>query len=99
MKKTIWFYQDLKETLKQELDFVNEGRNGERCADELKHLSYVYVPEIHWDFTTKVNLFSDNSCSVYGRLWLCSPPVGGGGVLPRILGRGVPRRFLNPNLI
>ena len=79
MKKTIWFYQDLKETLKQELDFVNEGRNGERCADELKHLSYVYVPEIHWDFTTKVNLFSDNSCSVYGRLWLCSPPGGGGG--------------------
>ena len=44
----------MKETLKEELDFIHEGHNGERCADELKHLSYVYVPEIHWDLTTKV---------------------------------------------
>ena len=27
------------------------------------------------------------------------PPGGGGGVLPRILDRGVPRRFVNPNPI
>lgn len=45
----------MRETLKQELDFVNEGHNGERCAEELKHLSYVYVPKIHWDLTTKVS--------------------------------------------
>ena len=44
----------MRETLKQELDFVNEGHNGERCAKELKHLSYVYVPEVHWDLTSKV---------------------------------------------
>ena len=50
------FVQDMKETLKQELDFVREGYNGERCADELKHLSYVHVPEIHWDLTSKVSL-------------------------------------------
>ena len=27
------------------------------------------------------------------------PPGGGGGVLPRILDRGVPRRFVDPNPI
>lgn len=61
-----WVLDDLKETLKQELDFVNEGRNGERCADELKHLSYVYVPEIHWDFTTKRVLTAEfvDACNV-----------------------------------
>jgi len=48
-----WILDDMKETLKEELDFIHEGHNGERCADELKHLSYVYVPEIHWDLTTK----------------------------------------------
>ena len=42
--------------MKQELDFVHEGHNGERCAEELKHLRYVYVPEIHWDLTTKVRI-------------------------------------------
>ena len=48
--------QDIQATLRQELDFVHEGHNGERCADELKHLSYVYVPKIHWDLTTKVRV-------------------------------------------
>ena len=55
MIKFLIFFQDMRETLKQELDFVNEGHNGERCAEELKHLSYVYVPKIHWDLTTKVS--------------------------------------------
>ena len=46
----------MQETLKEELDFIHEGHNGERCAEELKHLPYVYVPEIHWDLTTKVRI-------------------------------------------
>ena len=54
--------QDLQETLREELDFVHEGHNGERCAEELKHLSYVYVPEIHWDLTTKVRSLFDSLC-------------------------------------
>jgi len=48
-----WVFKDLKETLAQELDFLNEGRNSERCAKELKHLSYIYVPKVYWDFSTK----------------------------------------------
>jgi len=48
-----WILQDLKETLAKELDFENEGRNGERCSRELSHLPYVYVPQIDWNLTSK----------------------------------------------
>jgi ABC1 atypical kinase-like domain len=44
----------MKSTLAQELDFENEGRNGERCYRELKPLSYIHVPAIYWDKTSKV---------------------------------------------
>ncbi|XP_033755461.1 uncharacterized aarF domain-containing protein kinase 5-like [Pecten maximus] len=48
-----WALQDLKGTLELELDFINEGKNGERCLKDLQHLNYVYVPKIYWDMTTK----------------------------------------------
>lgn len=38
----------------QELDFVNEGKNAERCADDLRHLDYIYVPKVYWDYTNSV---------------------------------------------
>uniref|UniRef100_A0A2K6K4H2 AarF domain containing kinase 5 n=1 Tax=Rhinopithecus bieti TaxID=61621 RepID=A0A2K6K4H2_RHIBE len=44
-----WVLQDLKGTLAQELDFENEGRNAERCAQELAHFPYIVVPRVHWD--------------------------------------------------
>lgn len=47
-----WVLDDLKSSLAQELDFVNEGKNGERCARDLKNLSFVYVPKILWDYCT-----------------------------------------------
>ncbi|XP_061197796.1 uncharacterized aarF domain-containing protein kinase 5-like isoform X2 [Saccostrea echinata] len=47
-----WALQDLKDTLEQELDFVNEGKNSERCQSDLGHLKYVYVPKVHWDKTS-----------------------------------------------
>lgn len=46
--------QDLKGTLAQELDFENEGRNAERCAQELAHFPYIVVPRVHWDKSSKV---------------------------------------------
>jgi len=46
----------LKGTLAEELDFEHEAHNGERCAKDLGHFSYIYVPKINWDLTTKVNL-------------------------------------------
>lgn len=55
----ICLLQDLKETLAQELDFENEARNSERCAEELKHLSFVSVPKVFWEQTSKVSLLMD----------------------------------------
>ncbi|XP_045417151.1 uncharacterized aarF domain-containing protein kinase 5 isoform X7 [Lemur catta] len=49
-----WVLQDLKGTLAQELDFKNEGRNAERCAQELGHFRYLVVPRVHWDKSSKV---------------------------------------------
>lgn len=50
------FLQDLKGTLAQELDFENEARNSERCAEELKHFPFVVVPKVFWEQTSKVRL-------------------------------------------
>ncbi|KAM6148282.1 putative aarF domain-containing protein kinase 5 [Rhynchocyon petersi] len=54
-----WVLQDLKGTLAQELDFEKEGRNAERCARDLQHFSYVVVPRVHWDKTSKRVLTAD----------------------------------------
>ena len=56
--------QDLKETLRQELDFEQEGRNGEQCRLDLRHLDYVYVPQVLWDMTSKVSLEHDQQGEV-----------------------------------
>ncbi|XP_065149406.1 uncharacterized aarF domain-containing protein kinase 5 isoform X3 [Paramisgurnus dabryanus] len=48
-----WVLQDLKGTLAQELDFENEGKNSERCAEELKNFKFIVVPKVFWDFTSK----------------------------------------------
>ncbi|XP_059485051.1 uncharacterized aarF domain-containing protein kinase 5 isoform X3 [Neocloeon triangulifer] len=47
-----WVLDELKGTLQQELDFLHEGKNSERCAKDLKHLPFVYVPKVHWDLST-----------------------------------------------
>lgn len=48
-----WVLKDLKDTLAQELDFENEARNSERCAEELKHFKFIYVPKVYWEQTSK----------------------------------------------
>ncbi|XP_062385093.1 uncharacterized aarF domain-containing protein kinase 5 isoform X4 [Sardina pilchardus] len=48
-----WVLKDLKGTLAQELDFENEGKNSERCAEELKHFKFIVVPKVFWDYTSK----------------------------------------------
>lgn len=47
-------YQELKNTLAEELDFENEGRNSERCAEDLKQFPFIHIPAVHWDKTSKV---------------------------------------------
>ncbi|KAJ9579951.1 hypothetical protein L9F63_004424, partial [Diploptera punctata] len=47
-----WVLLDLRDTLAQELDFINEGKNGERCAKELSKFPFIYVPKVLWNFTS-----------------------------------------------
>lgn len=50
-----WIIRDIRKNLEKELDFVNEGKNSEKCAKDLAKFSYVYVPRVRWDLTnTKV---------------------------------------------
>ncbi|KAM9737935.1 putative aarF domain-containing protein kinase 5 [Menidia menidia] len=48
-----WVLKDLKGTLAEELDFENEARNSERCAEELRHFQFVVVPKVYWEQTSK----------------------------------------------
>uniref|UniRef100_A0A673AKJ2 ABC1 atypical kinase-like domain-containing protein n=1 Tax=Sphaeramia orbicularis TaxID=375764 RepID=A0A673AKJ2_9TELE len=61
-----WVLKDLKGTLAQELDFENEARNSERCAEELKHFKFVVVPKVFWEQTSKRVLTAEfcNGCKV-----------------------------------
>lgn len=40
-------------TLRMELDFYREGHNADRFRENFAEDPYLYVPEIHWDFTTR----------------------------------------------
>lgn len=61
-----WVLDELKDTLAQELDFENEGRNLERCAKDLSSLPFVYLPRINWKLTNKRILVAEwiNGCKV-----------------------------------
>lgn len=48
-----WVMEELFDTLAQELDFEIEGKNAERCAENVKQHTYVHVPKVYWDLTTK----------------------------------------------
>ncbi|KAK9885956.1 hypothetical protein WA026_013832 [Henosepilachna vigintioctopunctata] len=48
-----WVLDDLEESLKQELDFENEGKNSEKCARDLAHLKYIHVPKVLWNYCSK----------------------------------------------
>uniref|UniRef100_V9KK76 AarF domain-containing kinase 5 n=1 Tax=Callorhinchus milii TaxID=7868 RepID=V9KK76_CALMI len=54
-----WVLRDLKGALAQELDFENEGRNAERCSQDLKDFKYVVIPKVYWDKSSKRVLTAD----------------------------------------
>lgn len=41
-----WILRDVKKNLVQELNFINEGKNAERCANDLKAFDFVHIPEV-----------------------------------------------------
>ncbi|XP_058463806.1 uncharacterized aarF domain-containing protein kinase 5 [Malaya genurostris] len=48
-----WIIRDLQKTLREELDFIHEAKNSERCAEDLKQHTNVYVPKVLWEYTNK----------------------------------------------
>lgn len=49
-----WILDEVRANLEQELDFEREGRNGERCAIEMRRRfgDTVHVPTVHWELTS-----------------------------------------------
>ena len=41
-----WMLRDLRSSVAKELDFINEAKNGERCADDLKHFKFIHIPKV-----------------------------------------------------
>lgn len=41
-----WMLRDLKNSVEMELDFINEAKNGEQCAKDLKHFKYIHIPKV-----------------------------------------------------
>ncbi|MFD1360106.1 ABC1 kinase family protein [Lentibacillus salinarum] len=44
---------ELSETLRNELDYIVEGRNGEQIAGQFDNQAFIKFPNIYWDFTTE----------------------------------------------
>ncbi|KAJ6217942.1 hypothetical protein RDWZM_009099 [Blomia tropicalis] len=51
-----WLAEETRRNLPLELDFYNEGINGERMADILKKFPWVKIPKIYWKYTTERTL-------------------------------------------
>jgi predicted unusual protein kinase regulating ubiquinone biosynthesis (AarF/ABC1/UbiB family) len=46
-------YQEFYETVYEELDYLQEGNNAERIAQNSQDLEQVLIPKIYWEYTTK----------------------------------------------
>ncbi|MFQ6113853.1 MAG: ABC1 kinase family protein, partial [bacterium] len=44
--------RELTQTMKRELDFINEGRNIEIFAKNFWDFEHVYVPKVYWEYST-----------------------------------------------
>jgi predicted unusual protein kinase regulating ubiquinone biosynthesis (AarF/ABC1/UbiB family) len=45
--------EEFTRTLYEEMDYVNEGKNAEKFAENFKDQENVRVPKVYWDFTTR----------------------------------------------
>src|SRR5581483_8496217 len=44
--------QEFAQTLRAELDYVREGRNIERFAENFRDDPFIHIPRVHWDLST-----------------------------------------------
>ncbi len=43
---------EFAKTLREELDYANEGRNSEKIAKQFKNDPHIRVPDVHWQYST-----------------------------------------------
>lgn len=53
-------YRELKDMVWQELDYINEGRNAEKLAENCRERTIPIIPAIHWEYTTRRVLTMDH---------------------------------------
>ncbi|KAH8239984.1 hypothetical protein KR032_010015, partial [Drosophila birchii] len=46
-----WILNDLRKNLVQEMNFLQEAKNAERCAKDMKKFNFVCVPKVYWAHT------------------------------------------------
>lgn len=46
-----WIVHQAKNNLIQELNFIEEGKNSEKCAKDLQNFKFVYIPKVYWQQT------------------------------------------------
>ncbi|CAI5450144.1 unnamed protein product [Caenorhabditis angaria] len=51
--KLMWLVDEVKRNLPKELDFEHEAKNADEARKRFKHLDFLKIPEIRYDFTTK----------------------------------------------
>ncbi len=45
--------EELSRSLREELDYENEGRNAEKIAKQFVNDPKIHIPKVYWEFTTK----------------------------------------------
>ena len=45
--------EEFTRTLYEEMDYINEGKNAEKFAENFKNQDNVRVPKVYWDYTTR----------------------------------------------
>ncbi|CAD6186636.1 unnamed protein product [Caenorhabditis auriculariae] len=51
--KLMWLVEEVKKNLPNELDFLHEAKNAEEAARRFKHLRYLKIPKIFYEYSTK----------------------------------------------
>ena len=55
---------DFAFTLQSELDYRREGRNADRFRDNFAKESYLYLPRVYWEFSTRRVLVLERICGI-----------------------------------
>ncbi|EPB71187.1 ABC1 family protein [Ancylostoma ceylanicum] len=50
--KLMWLVEEVKKNLPQELNFILEAKNADRLAEMFKHLKFLKVPKMYYEYST-----------------------------------------------